>query len=175
LNKEDLNLAHQNGSVYWLVNNDVTTRCLNPAYARYIYGYYTWMNNVDGMSSWIFQNTQNAKGVPGQADVDGSDVYLAYPDPDGPITTLKWEAIREGIDDHKLVYQLVKRIDKLKHKGIETSEYEDFLAEIRGEGGIPGCQMGDDGKWGSIFFRETRTHLISIILDADTRLDRFNK
>jgi hypothetical protein len=114
MNKEDLKAAHDNGSVYWLFNNDVTTRCLNPTYARYIYGYYTWMNRVDGMSSWTFQNTQNARGLPGQADVHGSDIYLAYPDPNGPIATLKWEAIREGIDDHKLLYQLVKRIKKLE-------------------------------------------------------------
>ena len=139
MNKEDLDEAHKSGSVYWLYNNDVTTKCLNPAYARYIYGYYTWMNHVDGMSSWTFQNTQNARGLPRQADVHGSDIYLAYPDPNGPIATLKWEAIREGIDDHKLLYQLVKRIQKLKGKGIETSKYEEFLSGNREKRGDPGC------------------------------------
>ena len=172
MNNEDLNAAHTGGSVYWLFNNDVTTKCLNPTYARYIYGYYTWMNHVDGMSSWTFQNTQNPRGLPGQADVHGSDIYLAYPDPDGPMATLKWEAIREGIDDHKLVYQLVKRIQKLKQKGIKTSKYEDFLLEISKKGGTPGCLKGDHEKWGPIFFQKSRGHLISLVLDAEKKVNK---
>jgi hypothetical protein len=172
LNREDLDTAHKDGSVYWLYNNDVTTRCLNPAYARYIYGYYTWKNRVDGMSSWTFQNTQNARGIPGQADIYGSDIYLAYPDPKGPLATLRWEAIREGIEDHKLVYQLVKRIQKLKGMGIETSEYEDFLLGIGKKEGTPGCLMGEAGTVNPMFFEENRDHLISMILDAQTRLDQ---
>ncbi len=171
MNQESLNAAHNGGSVYWLFNNKVTTECFNPTYARYIYGYYTWMNGVDGMSSWTFQNTQNARGVPGEADVHGSDIYLAYPDPKGPVATLKWEAIREGIDDHKLVYQLVKRIQKLKRMGIETIRYEDFLLGIRKKEGSPGCMRREEGTRNSMFFKEKRDHLISMILDAQTRLD----
>jgi len=169
MNKEGLKSAHNSGSVYWLFDNDVTTKCLNPTYARYIYGYYTWMNGVDGMSSWTFQNTQNARGLPGQDDVHGSDIYLAYPDPNGPIATLRWEAIREGIDDYKLLHQLVKRIQKLKQKGIGTSQYEDFLLEIRKRGGKPGCQKGDDETWNPIFFQKNRDRLISTILDAEVK------
>jgi hypothetical protein len=169
MKKEDLVAAHQSGSVYWLYNNDVTTKCLNPAYARYIYGYYTWMNQVDGMSSWTFQNTQNASGLPTKADVPGRDIYLAYPDPNGPMATLKWEAIKEGIDDHKLMYQLVKRIQKLKGKGIDTSKYEDFLMGIRKKEGTPNCQIGDNQTWSPIFFQKSRDHLISMILDAEAK------
>jgi len=167
MNKEDLNAAHENGSVYWLYNNDVTTKCLNPAYARYIYGYYTWMNHIDGMSSWTFQNTQNAKGVPGRIDALGSDIYLAYPDPNGPLATIKWEAIREGIDDHKLMYQLVKRMRKLEGKGINVSKYEAFLREIRENRGTPDCPIGNDDRWNPVFFQKTRDRLISMILEAE--------
>jgi len=169
MSQEDLNAAHRSGSVYWLYNNDVTTRCLNPAYARYIYGYYTWMNHVDGMSSWTFQNTQNASGLPTKADAHGRDIYLAYPDPDGPIATLKWEAIREGIDDHKLLYQLEKRIQKLKGKGIKTSKYEEFLSGIGKKEGTPDCLEGENETWNPIFFQKSRDRLISMILDADAK------
>jgi hypothetical protein len=175
MSEEDLRAAHSDSSVYWLLNNEVTTQCLNPAYARYIYGYYTWMNRVDGMSSWTFQNTQNASGLPTKADVPGRDIYLAYPDPKGPMATLKWEAIREGIDDHKLLYQLVKRIQRLKGKGIDTSKYEDFLLEIRKKDGTPSCQIGDNQAWSPIFFRKSRDYLISMILDAEAKITRTRK
>jgi hypothetical protein len=169
MNNEELRAAHDNGCIYWLYNNDVTTKCLSPTYARYIYGYYTWMNNIDGISSWTFQNTQNARGLPTLGDVPGSDIYLAYPDPNGPMATLKWEAIREGIDDHKLVHQLVKRIKNLKGKGIDTSKYEDFLLAIRNKEGAPGCQERDYGKWNPTFFEKSRDRLISMILDAEAK------
>jgi hypothetical protein len=170
MNEEDLRAAHSNGSVYWLCNNDVTTKCLNPAYARYIYGYYTWMNDIDGMSSWTFQNTQNAMGLPTIADVPGNNICLAYPDPNGPLATIKWEAIREGIDDHKLIYQLTKRVQKLRSKGIDVSKYENFLSEIKIKEGTPGCQIGEYEKWNPIFFQEKRDELIPMILDADKSL-----
>ena len=171
MNKEDLDEAHKSGSVYWLHNNDVTTKCLNPAYARYIYGYYTWMNHIDGMSSWTFQNTQNARGLPRGTDGPGNDIYLAYPDPNGPLATLKWEAIREGIDDHKLLYQLVKRIKKLEEKGIDTSKYKEFLLGIEKKEGTPDCQERFDNEWDPAFFEKSRDRLISMILDAGAKIN----
>jgi len=168
--RDVLKAAHSDGSVYWVYNNEVTTKCNNPAYARYIYGYYTWKNNVDGMSSWTFQNTQNASGLPTKADAPGSDIYLAYPDPNGPLATLKWEAIREGIDDHKLIYQLLKRINNLKAKGIDTSHYEKFLREIRGTQDVPGCSFEAHDGWNPLIFEQQRNNLISMILDAETKI-----
>jgi len=171
MSEEDLKAAHSDSSVYWLFNNEVTTKCLNPAYARYTYGYYTWMNNIDGMTSWTFQNTQNASGIPTKADAPGRDIYLAYPDPNGPLATVKWEAIREGINDHKLLYQLAKRMKTLKEKGINTSKYEEFLLGIRKIEGTPSCQIGDDEEWNPGFFEKSRNRLILLILDAEAKLD----
>jgi hypothetical protein len=171
MSEEDLEAAHSARSVYWLFNNEVTTKCLNPAYARYIYGYYTWMNKIDGMSSWTFQNTQSASGLPTKADAPGRDIYLAYPDPNGPLATVKWEAIREGINDHKLLYQLVKRVKALEEKGIDTSKFEEFLLGIRKMEDTPGCQIGDEEKWNPAFFEKSRDHLILMILDAEARIN----
>jgi hypothetical protein len=127
------------------------------------------------MSSWTFQNTQNASGLPAKTDVPGRDIYLAYPDSKGPMATLKWEAIREGIDDHKLMYQLVKRIQKLKQKGIKTSEYEDFLQEINKKVETPGCLKGEVEAWNPIFFQKSRDCLISMILNAEAQITRTSK
>jgi len=171
MSEEDLKTARSDSCVYWLFNNEVTTKCLNPAYARYIYGYYTWKNNVDGMSSWIFQNTQNASGLPTKADAPGRDIYLAYPDPNGPLATVKWEGIREGINDHKLLYQLVKRVKELEERGIDTSKFEEFLLGIRKIEGTPSCQIGDDEEWNPAFFEKNRNRLILMILDAEAKIN----
>jgi hypothetical protein len=166
VNPKELDAAHRNGARYWVYNNKVSTECRNPAYARYIYGYYTWKNKIDGMTSWTFQNTQNASGLPMIADAPGRDLYLAYPDPRGPLATLKWEAIREGIDDYKLIYQLTQRIKKLKQRGINTSRYDTFLDKISNNLSEPGCQS-EDANQGTISFQKNRKGLISMILEAD--------
>ncbi len=127
------------------------------------------------MASWTFQNTQNASGYPTIADSSGSDFFLAYPDPNGPLNTIKWEAIREGIDDHKLVYQLEKRIRRLKELGINPSKFEQFLSEIRGKKGEPSCQSVLNDEWDPAYFQKTRETVISLILEADERLKFSNQ
>jgi hypothetical protein len=170
LDENELRAAHERGSIYWMYNNRVSEVCTNPAYARYVYGYYTWKNNIDGMSSWTFQNTQNATGVPASMGGIGRDVYLAYPDPQGPIATITWEAIREGIDDHKLIYQLMQRIQMLKNKGLEAGAFENFIAKISERLREPGCSLDDRAGWTAADFERTRDELITLISDADRLL-----
>ncbi len=159
----EIESAHRNGRAYRLYNNNVTTECDNPAYARYIYGYYVWATGVDGMSSWTFQNTQNASGRP-------DDVFLAYPDPMRPIPTPKWEAIREGIDDYKLIYQLIKRIDKLRKAGLPETRYEEFLSEIKRTGNEPSCNGSETQGWNDLKYQRQKDNLISLIINADKQL-----
>lgn len=164
---EELTAAQAKGSRYWIYDNKVAMDCTNPAYARYRYGYYTWKTNIDGMSSWTFQNTQNAGGPPGKANASGRDIYLAYPAPHGPLSTIKWEAIREGINDHKLIYQLMKRIGRLKKKGIDTARYEVFLNDLREEPGEPCCNIEACQERDVSVFEQKRNSIISMILEAD--------
>jgi glycosyl hydrolase family 123 len=172
LDTQERDIIHRANAVFWMYNNDVTTQCMNPAYARYIYGYYTWKHDLDGMSSWTFQNTQNANGPPATAGGIGSDVYLAYPDPRGPIATLRWEAIREGIDDHKLIFQLMKRVAKLKKERIDASKYDDFMAELKKKEGEPSCDVRKNDQWDANFFEKNKEAIIALILEADKRLAR---
>ena len=42
---------------------------------------------------------------------------MAYPGPDGPLPTQRWEAVREGIDDGRYLYTLEARIAEAKKTG----------------------------------------------------------
>jgi hypothetical protein len=167
LHAATLNAAHARGARYWIYDNGVTLDCTSPAYARYRYGYSTWKSGIDGMSSWTFQNTQNAGGPPGQANASGRDIYLAYPSPSGPMATLKWEAIRAGIDDHKLIYQLVKRVNNLQEKGIDTRPYEKFLEGLRADGVEPRCDATSYQEDDLSLFERRNDAVIAMILKAD--------
>lgn len=164
---EERRAAHDGGARYWRYDNSVTTECASPAYARHQYGYYVWKHGLDGMSSWTFQNTQNAGGIPGDANTAGLDVYLAYPSPEGPLATLKWEAIREGIDDRKLIHQLEMRISSMKRDGKDAGRYEAFLADMK-RLQIGACCNADSCMQTQAFSLERqRGALIDMILRAD--------
>jgi len=162
--------AQQKKKRFWGYNNDVTIACRNPAYARYIFGYYVWKHGLDGMASWTFQNTQNASGSPTLADGYGMDIYLAYPDSNGPLNTVKWEAIREGIDDHKLIYQLEKRIKELQELEKNVTKYQIFLDEIREKFGEPPCQLEWSKEWNPCNFQEKKERIIFLIQEADKEI-----
>lgn len=166
---EELQAAHAGGARYWRYENRVTTACASPAYARYQYGYYAWKNNVDGMSSWTFQNTQNASGIPGEPDAS-HDVYLAYPAPFGPLATIKWEAIRAGIDDRRLIYQLVKRVTRMKLNGKDTKRYDDFLVRMKDMDIKSCCNTTSCAEAAASVMDRQRDAIIDMILQADEEM-----
>lgn len=174
ISESDLNLARDNGTVYLAYENTITMQSTNPAYARYIFGYYTWKNHLNGMTCWTFQNTQNAGGLPERCDTLTRDIYLAYPHRDGPRATLKWEAIREGIDDYKLIYQLQKRIKLLAEQNIDAPDFQHLLAQIIT---IPQPQLHsfDINTKQALVFRNIRDDLMSAIVAADKVLEDHKK
>lgn len=169
-NASELSAAHAAGGRYWRYENKVTLDCSSPAYARYQYGYYTWKNNIDGMSSWTFQNTQNAGGQPRRESASRLDIYLAYPAPSGPISTIKWEAIRDGIDDHKLLYQLAKRVARMKRTGANFAPYESFLNRLRVVENEPCCDANLCKESELTAFDQKREAVIQMILRADAEM-----
>jgi len=169
-NEEELRKAKQQKIPYFLYNNAVTTSCNNPNFARYIYGYYTWRNQIDGISSWTFQTTQNARGRP-EADTLDQDIFLAYPHPNGPLATLKWEAIREGIDDHKAIYQFMLRKTMMEKKGMNVTQYDQLLANIRERSGHEiACQFSANGD--SSWLQAYREKILAMVIKADQMLYR---
>lgn len=169
-NASELSAAHAAGGRYWRYENKVTLDCSSPAYARYQYGYYTWKNNIDGMSSWTFQNTQNAGGQPRRESASRLDIYLAYPAPSGPISTIKWEAIRDGIDDHKLLYQLAKRVARMKRTRANVAPYESFLNRLRVMENEPCCDANLCKESELTAFDQKREAVIQMILRADAEM-----
>lgn len=121
------------------------------------------------MVTWTFQNTENASGDPMRVDVPGRDIYITYPNSDGPLSTPTWEAIREGIEDHKLIYQLEKRISKLRKLGLSTSHYDSYLNKLKQYKVILPTDHSAT-TLPSIDFKLIRKHLISQISRADKEI-----
>ncbi|MFH1070808.1 MAG: hypothetical protein V1794_14420, partial [Candidatus Glassbacteria bacterium] len=151
--------------VWQYVNEAVQS--FNPAYSRYIYGYYTWRQDLDGMNSWGFNTAENSRGHPyEELDHPGSDENLAYPHPGGPLPTPNWEAVREGIDDVRYVYQLEKLIEaRSAGHPQETGQAAAFLDELHRKCDIDeNTMIGDFGPWTPEEFDKVREQVIGWIL-----------
>jgi len=147
--------------------NNTAIQSKNPAYSRYIYGYYTWRHDLDGMSSWGPGTTQNSRGNPFE-DLDSpySDWFLFFPHAGGPLPSPNWEAVREGIDDIRYIYQLEKLCEqKSAESPTEVALAEQFLDEIRGM-----CDfdertiINEFGDWTPERFNSIRDQVISLII-----------
>jgi hypothetical protein len=150
----------------WEYNNSAI-QCLNPCYSRYIYGYYTWRQDLEGMNSWGPATTENSRGNPYEdLDHEYSDYAITYPHAGGPLATPNWEALREGIDDIRYVYQLEKLcLIKAGKNPEQAAKAEKFLDEIRAL-----CDFDDRsiineyGKWTPERFDSLRDQVIDWII-----------
>ena len=150
----------------WEYNNAVVD-CMNPGYSRYIYGYYTWRQDLNGMSSWGPSTTENSRGNPFEdLDHEFSDYAITYPHVGGPMSTPNWEALREGIDDIRYIYQLEKLCSAKAIKNpVETANAEKFLDSVRDMCDFDDRDiMNDFGKWTPERFESIRGQVITWII-----------
>lgn len=81
----------------------IKTRLLHWINFRYgIEGYLHW-----GFNFWRPYPWENA----GSRDLPGGDTHIVYPSKAGPgiIESIRWEAMRDGIEDHELLSQLAEK------------------------------------------------------------------
>ncbi|MDD3925481.1 MAG: DUF4091 domain-containing protein [bacterium] len=102
----------------------------NPRISRTVSGFGFWRIPAEAMYYWHYQATN---GDPFTAlDTKSRDWVSSYPSPDGPINSIDFEAIREGIDDMNYIYTLRMFMDKAKKSGKEelAKGGETILKEI---------------------------------------------
>mgnify|MGYP002344239527 FL=1 len=102
------------------------------------FGYYrkaamiAYHYDLDAFGFWAYNTYYSSPwddfdSIPG---VDWPDAAVVYPGPKGPITTRNWEAVREGIQDYKLVVVLEELIEKAKAANLTVTASEEVLVEI---------------------------------------------
>ena len=102
------------------------------------FGYYrkaammAYHYDLDAFGFWAYNTYYGSPwddfdSIPG---VDWPNAAIVYPGPKGPITTRNWEAVREGIQDYKLVVVLEELIEKAKAADLTVTASEEALLEI---------------------------------------------
>ncbi len=103
------------GRIFWCYPNFVACSRGVPNSARMTYGFGVWRMGYSCLIPWHYQAPCGNPFT--DFDATFGDWCMAYPGPNGPIPTQRWEAVREGIDDGRYVYTLEARIAAAQKSG----------------------------------------------------------
>ena len=107
------NLMREKGKEQWMYTNagwgppNKTAVPRNDPYAAHrkvrMDGWLAWKHGRQGVSYWIYVGKWGGR-YSGMPDYEWSDTAMVYLGHDGPVTTRRLEAWREGLEDYKLLW-----------------------------------------------------------------------
>ncbi|AKB61310.1 hypothetical protein MSMAP_1325 [Methanosarcina mazei SarPi] len=97
---------------------------------RLNYGLLLWQKNYDGTMDYAYQHSFGDIWNDFDSPICRDHVF-AYPTMDGVIDTIQWEGFREGVDDVRYLTTLQNKIALAKSEGKNTSEAENYLANLK--------------------------------------------
>jgi len=130
INRETFDQAREHGAEIWTYN--CTVPYVNAAFDRALYGFWAYRSGVRGVGRWAYHDNRKGyiddEGVR-QGPVGGRLSHI-IPSSRGPVPTVAWEAVREGVDDYRLmtlfdttVEEAAARLEELQ------SRYRALLSE----------------------------------------------
>lgn len=86
--------------VYWHPNRE------DPRINRFVAGTFLFLSGVDGLFPYAYNDVNEQTDPFNDFDLppgatSALEQMTSYPSADGPVTTMQWEALREGLDDYR--------------------------------------------------------------------------
>lgn len=97
--------GRKNELIYWQATNE------NPLKNRFYAGYFLFISQLGGIAPYVYQKIRGNTydDFSGQNHKERT-LNLVYPSKNGLIDTLQWEALREGLDDYRLLELLTQQL-----------------------------------------------------------------
>ena len=115
--------ARRHGAPVWLY---VTIRGTGAKLQRYCSGLYTWAVGGKGLFRWAYVHTADSHVRPDGVWNEFMWFGHVLPSPDGPISTIGWEGVREGVLDYRILRALEERLIA----AAEDSPGDDYSANV---------------------------------------------
>ena len=75
--------------------------------------------NTDGYLRWAYNSWPNANPYKNPVfNYIQGDAYYVYPGKNGPVSSIRWELLKEGIEDYEL-YRIIKEEDNVSEKNLQ--------------------------------------------------------
>ena len=127
-----LDRIQQGSEVWWYVN-----RFPSRPYGNFLVDFagiehrilfwQTYALGMRGFQYWCVNYCEKGRdpysGLTDVTPVNG-DGFLVYPGPDGPVDSIRWEIIRDGIEDYDYLRILTDRINKIQAAGVNQALLE---------------------------------------------------
>lgn len=89
--------------------------------------WYTWNLGFVGAGWWSFAQNDSVDPWDGPSEADGFNCTV-YNAPEGVVTSKRWEATREGIEDYEYLWLLREAIRNARQRGVPERELEPAVA-----------------------------------------------
>jgi hypothetical protein len=140
-----------NETYYWQIMQE------DPRLNRFLSGFFLWNTGLDGVFPYVYQSLVNNSYddfdvfVPGSAKRDN---LVTYPSSEGPVPTIQWEALREGIDDTRYLqtWQNLREYTEATDPALSSDSEQvinnvlDKYRDYQGIENIPISQYSEDRK-----------------------------
>ena len=93
--------------------------------SRFYFGMWCWKTGIKGSALWAYADPGSTSSNAWDAvlkDVVNTELHYSFvrPTPEDLVPTIGWEAVREGIDDHRYLTTLSNLIRQAEAKGLST-------------------------------------------------------
>ena len=122
----EIKTAIEKGKETWLFVNHTPSRPYGNFFVDFssiehrILFWQSWALGVRGMHYWSINFVEPHQN-PWQSLLDltpvNGDGVLVYPGADGPVNTIRWENIRDGIEDYDYLMLFTERVQRLRQQG----------------------------------------------------------
>ncbi len=132
-NKTILDRIAAGNAVWWYVNHTPPRPYANffidfAAMEHRVFFWQTWALGMQGVHYWNANYSEpGVNPWVNQLDITptNGDGFLLYPGPKGPVSSIRWEVIRDGIEDYDYLVLFRERMKQLEEKG----GHADLLAQ----------------------------------------------
>ncbi|HOV33180.1 MAG TPA: DUF4091 domain-containing protein [Candidatus Hydrogenedens sp.] len=145
-NKYILEQIQKGKEVWWCVNHAPPRPYANffldfAGIEHRILFWQTWMLGIKGMHYWCinYSKEKNPEACPLDVIPTNGDGFLVYPGLDKPINSIRWEIIRDGIEDYdylSIFYQLLKELKdngsnpELLQRAEKIYDFKEFCPDL---------------------------------------------
>ena len=112
--------AASKGKLLW--SYDCNLAPVDAENARFYFGWYCWKAGIKGSALWAYSDPGSTGGDGWQkalTNLSATELHYAFvcPTADDLVPTIGWEAVREGIDDHRYLATLRQAIERSRKDG----------------------------------------------------------